>query len=177
MERPALPPDEVLVRGITTADWTRGTLNPFLFEGQCSFSCTSVLSLDEVIAILAIHLRRPYRSEPPTEELWGYALINVGNLLAWSEAYRAKQKSNERPSPIKVVADPTIEPPPPNPAHALTTPKITRGFSRCLLAILTTRREVFYILRSELCAEWTSAHPPTHEQVRLVSTPSAEERK
>jgi hypothetical protein len=172
LERPALPRDELLLRGISTADWNRDTLDPFFFDGnECSVSRRTILPLEEILNILRIHLRRPYGSETPTEQLWGYALIQIGNLEDWTNACIAKQKK-DRATPIKAVADPITEPPPANPAHALIVPKITKGLSRFLHAMLIQRQEIFQLEQNESGPDWIHFHPPTAEQEQMVSTPA-----
>jgi hypothetical protein len=117
--RPQCPPDEDILRAITTADWDeregRVQASFFAHDGKgdgVSVSRLQVLSREQLLRIFSAEF------QPPRLTL-GTAEINVGVLQALGREFKPA------PTELTVEQDPT----PTNPAHALIPQKITRGLS------------------------------------------------
>jgi len=110
----------------------------------------------EILDILRVHLYRP--SVPPSPEirLWGYAVLQAGNLMDWVAEFI--QEKHMVASQVKVVADPTETPPPPNPAHALIAPRTTEGMSKRIISKIRERQEFFHSEGLPPTPEWVRAH-------------------
>lgn len=134
MPRPLCPPEEDVVRGITTADWdeeeNRVTASFFKNSGrngECvSVSRLAVLRRRELLVIFESELVKP-----PERNWFGTGTINIGKLQQIGLAYE------QRPTPLTVEEDPT----PTNPAHAAIPEAITRGLSNVIGKQLLIERD------------------------------------
>jgi hypothetical protein len=119
MPRPQCPPEEDILRAITTPDWDDGEnrIQHGFFRNRgkgdgISVSRLAVLSREAIIEIFRKELTTPVRM------VRGLVEINVGELQGIGRAY-------DPPVELTVEEDPT----PTNPAHALVPQPITRGLS------------------------------------------------
>lgn len=129
MSQSKCPPEENIVRAITSAHWDakKNRYSSDLFKGEgTSVSRLAISSLEELFRIFHHQL-----DKPPNKIVTSAGEINVGQLQSIGRSYTP-------PTELTVVPRPTPE----NPAHAEIPQKISRGLAFKIINALVIHADI-----------------------------------